>query len=151
MDSVYLKRIFNSDKKFYKYYNMAVLWDNKRKCFTNKDSSDSDLIGMFEYTYLLYLNDNIIGYGIIFYAPKLDEFEEEAYLTCIIRPEYRKKGYGQILLKQLEDAAKNDLNISNVKVEILKNNIPSITLAENSDYEFESFDNRKIVFKKELK
>lgn len=158
MDNIYLKKISREDNLYYDYYKMAMLWDKKRECFLSKN--DDGLFGLFECVYLMYLNDDIIGYGILNIIPefrtskidyRLTYSKINYYLTYIIKPEYRKKGYGKILLHLLEETAKRDFNANDVIVEILKKNIPSITLIENSDYEFEYFDDKKIVFKKELK
>lgn len=144
MDNIYLKKISKEDNHYYDYYKMAVLWDKKRECFLNKN--DEDLFGLFERVYLMYLNEDIIGYGILNVIPEFGTSKINYHLTYIIKPEYRKKGYGKILLHLLEDTAKRDYNANDVTVEILKKNIPSITLIENSNYEFQYFDKKKIVF-----
>lgn len=148
MDNIYLKRIDERDKNYYAYYKIASLWDKKQECFSSK-YDDFDLLGLMSNQYVLYLNDDMIGYGIITILHNLN-LDSESYLTYIIKPEYRNKGYGKLLIKLLEEVVQKDLKIDVINVEILKRNLSSISLVENSNYEFDHFDDKKIVFKKEF-
>lgn len=148
--NINFKRIDKNDKYYFDYYNLATIWDKKHVCF-NKERDDYDLFGIFELTYLMYLDDYIIGYANIFLAPSIGEKKSKAYLSYVIRPEYRKKGYGKIFVDELVNISKNELKIDEICVEILKKNIPSISLIEKMNFDFDHFDDRKIVFKKKLK
>ena len=108
------------------------------------------IMDILETIVICYKDDKPIGYGEIFTEVNVDGIQ--LLLSYIIDPEYRKKGYGTKLVKQLlilcEEKYKN-IN-AKVKVKILKKNLPSISLIENLDFDFDYFNDKEIVFKKSL-
>ena len=97
----------------------------------------------------LYINDTIIGLGTICYLPIT--CKDYVTISCVIRPEFRKKGYATILINKLIEIIKNVYDVEKVRVEILKDNIASITLIENNNFDFLNFDDEKITYEKKLK
>lgn len=143
------KLIEYTSKNYEKYYNLARKWDKKKMCFVHEDDIClRSLTHINESELLMFYDDNYIGYGSV---KLLDEDEKSISICLIIRPDYRKKGYGKKFLEKLISYGVYKYQPNIIKLDILKKNISSITLAENSNFYFDHFNNKKIEFKKVLK
>lgn len=153
MDDIRFSIVKASSEEFQAIFYKAISWDKKHTFFTSK-MPDYDsmfpIMDILETIVICYKDDKPIGYGEIFTEFNVDGIQ--LLLSYIIDPEYRKKGYGTKLVKQLlilcEEKYKN-IN-AKVKVKILKKNLPSISLIENLDFDFDYFNDKEIVFKKSL-
>ena len=143
------KLIDHKSKNYEEYYKLARKWDKKKMCFICEDDiSFKCLTSKNESELLMFDNDYYIGYGAI----KLFEEDERYISIClVIRPNYRKKGYGKKFLKELIEYGIDKYHPALIKVDIFKRNISSISLAENSDFDFDHFDDEIIEFKKVLR
>lgn len=148
MSNIIFKELRKDDKNTVNIYKLACDWDSKNMWKTTK-FDDLELHMYFSRIIILYDDDNIIGLGSICYYP----IDHRNYITIsyIIRPQSRRKGYATILINKLIDIISNTYNVENVRVEILKKNIASISLIEKNNFEFVNFDKEKIVFEKKLK
>lgn len=143
------KLIDHKSKNYEEYYNLARKWDKKKMCFVCEDDiSLKSLTCKNESELLMFDNDNYIGYGSVKY---FDDEEKSMDICLVIRPNYRKKGYGKKFLEELISYGIDKYNPNIIRVDILKKNLLSITLAENSDFDFDHFDDDIIEFKKVLK
>lgn len=150
MDNIKFNIVKASSEEFQLMFHKAISWDKNHTFFPSK-IPDYDFLfvvmDILETIVICYKDDKPIGYGEIFTEDGI-----QLLLSYIIDPEYRKKGYGTKLVKQLltlcEEKYKN-MNAT-VKVKILKKNLPSISLIENLDFDFDYFNDKEIVFKKSL-
>lgn len=156
----------------YELYNKAYSWDKNNTCFIGKDSRE--FFGLFSQHFAMYKENEFIGYGthnyeihikpniqvILDYIGHPDDMTVEdttvsepnkITLAYIIKPEYRNLGYGKLLVDYLIKTAEKNTCYDFIEVSILKNNLASISLIEKFDFEFKSFDERKIIFQKQLK
>lgn len=138
-------RILNiKDKDLYDIRNIVYTWDKKHYCFEHQENFiELDLI--FKKQIAMFKDDELIGYGEITNFPKV-----EPSISYIINPEYRKNGYGKKLVVYLLKIAKEEIVKNYVKIEVLKKNLTGISFAESLDVDFLYFDDKKIVFKKNL-
>lgn len=153
MDDIRFSIVKASSEEFQSIFYKAISWDKKHTFFTSKMPdyySMFPIMDILETIIICYKDDKPIGYGEIFTEVNVDGIQ--LLLSYIIDPEYRKKGYGTKLVKQLlilcEEKYEN-IN-AKVKVKILKKNLPSISLIENLDFDFDYFNDKEIVFKKSL-
>lgn len=157
------------DDDFYSLYCQAYSWDKEHLCFSQKELPE--FLGLFKRTFGLYENDIFIGYGILNLKISLDpnirirvegikpsKKEEniqsepsKVELAYIIHPKYRQLGYGSKLVQYLLEKIGEMKEIDLVEVEIWKRNKASISLIEKFNFEFQQFDEEKIVFQKRLK
>ena len=101
--------------------------------------------------YFLWDADKIVGLFKIRHY--LNEFlaNGPGHIGYSILTDFRKKGYATILINKLIEIIKNVYDVEKVRVEILKDNIASITLIENNNFDFLNFDDEKITYEKKLK
>ena len=123
-----------------------ISWDTNHYCFLNKEI-DPDLSFLFEEHFLMQIDDILIGYGSIFFIP----INKKSYIAFIINKKYRNMGFGSQIIEYLVNYIKKEKNCDEVVVEILKKNKKCISLIEKLDFDFDYFDDEKIVFKKCLK
>lgn len=163
-------RILNPiDKDFYEMYCKSYKWDTNHIYATSK--SPLGFIIEFSQNFALYKDNKFIGYGSFNFNTPIDSsyiknsqynqisvkekleksFISKVELSYIIKPEYRKMGYGRILLEYLIKEAKKIETINVIEVEIMKKNIASISLIKKFDFEFKYFNDSTIVFQKQLK
>lgn len=102
----------------------------------SKDSFMSEISNDLAHYYALYNSDNVLaGYAGCWHIM------EEAHITTIaIAPEYRKRYYGQALLKRVIDDCYKE-KIKYITLEVRESNEPAINLY--SKYGFTSFGKRK--------
>ncbi len=148
MENIIFKEFRKDNKDTYKIYKLACGWD-KNNMWKTSEFDDLELDMCFTRILGLYINDTIIGLGTICYLPIT--CKDYVTISYVIRPEYRKKGYATILINKLIEIIKNIYNVEKVRVEILKDNIASITLIENNNFDFLNFDDEKITYEKKLK
>ena len=148
MGNIIFKELRKDNKDTYKIYKLACRWD-KNNMWKTSEFDDLELDMCFIRIIGLYIDDTIIGLGTICYLPII--YKDYVTISCVIRPEYRKKGYATILINKLIEIIKNVYNVEKVRVEILKDNIASITLIENNNFDFLNFDDEKITYEKKLK
>jgi len=145
-------------------YLKAYRWDRYKLCFGGQLEPIKDVI--IDDNYGLYLHHHLIGYGTIMPIEEdlfwddpeaqwlknsihLERGDHKAELSFVIHPSYQHKGYGKKLLNyMLNEASKNyDTAIA----WMYKKNTRSLSLVENSDFDFLSFSEDKIIFEKKLK
>lgn len=148
MNKIVFKELRKDSKDTYKIYKVACDWD-KNNTWKTTEFDDLEIDMCFTRIIGLYNNDTVIGLGTICYLPIVQK--NYVTISCIIRPEYRKKGYATMLINKLIEIIKNVYDVEKVRVEIFKNNIASITLIENSNFEFLNFDDEIITYEKKLK
>lgn len=148
MENIIFKELRKDNKDTYKIYKLACKWD-KNNMWKTEEFDDLELDMCFTRILGLYINDTIIGLGTICYLPIT--CKDYVTISCVIRPEFRKKGYATILINKLIEIIKNVYDVEKVRVEILKDNIASITLIENNNFDFLNFDDEKITYEKKLK
>ena len=115
----------------YNIYNEALTWDTKKTFQT--DADEINILWLLNIFIGVYNNDELC-----------------AEISYIVKPEYRKKGIGNNLIKYMLEYCKNDLNVKMVYVDILKTNKESVSQIEKNDFDFESFDDKIITFKRKL-
>ena len=130
----------------YNIYSEALTWDTKNTYNTNKEKNDlSWLLNTF---IGVYNEEELVALGSIRKYFKNDTIC--ANISYIVKPEYRKKGIGNNLIKYLLEYSKNDLDVKMVYVDILKNNKESVSQIEKNDFDFKSFNDKIISFQKKL-
>lgn len=145
-------------------YLRAYQWDHYKFCFPYGLEPIHDIIQ--DDNYGLYLNHHLIGYGTIMsieeelmsYVPNAKWFKNsihlerdvhKAELSIIIHPKFQHSGYGKKLLNyMIEEASKK---YDSAIAWMYKTNKKSISLVENSDFDFLSFSENMIIFEKKLK
>ena len=102
MDDIRFSIVKASSEEFQSIFYKAISWDKKHTFFTSK-MPDYDsifpIMDILETIIICYKDDKPIGYGEIFTEVNVDGIQ--LLLSYIIDPEYRKKGYGTKLVKQL--------------------------------------------------
>ena len=80
-------------------------------------------------TYVLYVNDNPVGYGRVRHLSSeyLETVVGAGNLGYGIAKEYRGKGYGNILFKELLKKCK-EIGYKEIKLFPMKNNMPSVNI-----------------------
>lgn len=147
MKNLSFKIISGNDKNNEDILNIVDSWDKKQFYFVEPENETDYLEqnSIHEVQVLMYEDDELIGYGtlnnFIFF---------ESSISYIINPKYRKKGYGRKLVKYLLELAKNTYLNDFAKILVLKKNLIGIKFAESLQPDFLYFDDRKIVFKKNL-
>lgn len=136
------------DDKFDRYniYNEALTWDTKKTFQT--DADEINILWLLNIFIGVYNNDELVALGSIRKYYNNDNVCAE--ISYIVKPEYRKKGIGNNLIKYMLEYCKNDLNVKMVYVDILKTNKESVSQIEKNDFDFESFDDKIITFKRKL-
>jgi L-amino acid N-acyltransferase YncA len=84
-------------------------------------------------TYLIYNNDNMIGFCFITQFRKKDAYSRTAEIGIYLKHEYTGKKFGEEILFYLEKVAKNN-NIKVLVVSISSENIASMRLVEKHGY-----------------
>jgi len=82
--------------------------------------------------YIIEENDDVVGMIRIFKK----NFNKEITLQYAVAEDYRNKGYGKKILKEISDYFMTVKDISCIKLDIDKNNLASIDCAEKVGYEF---------------
>lgn len=157
------------DTDFYQLYDRAYSWDKNKYCFQKKELPE--FMGLFSEYYALYEDEKFIGYGILnlkiclsssiyirLEDSNIEKIESnnksdqsKINIAYIINPLYRNQGYGTILFNELVQQAESKTNYDIIEVNILKKNLPSISLIEKTDFDFKCFDDEKIIFQKVIK
>jgi len=84
-------------------------------------------------TYLIYNNDNMIGFCFITQFRKKDAYSRTAEIGIYLKPEYTGKKFGEEIILHLEKVAKSN-NIKVLVGSISSENIQSIKLVEKMGY-----------------
>lgn len=146
-------RILNiKDKDILDIRRIARSWDKKHYCFIPRESYDEPYLDdLFSIQVALFKSNELIGYGTIDFFPKIDG-KSTASLAYIINPNYHNMGYGKKLVEYLILIArkKHASTIDFLRIEVLKKNSRGLAFAENLDFDFSYFDNKKIVFEKKI-
>lgn len=137
-------------------YNEVLKWDTDETYDTNRNQSlmeaELEIPNPYRYHVTCYIDDNFIGYGEIVYFPstgyRYKQTSEYTEISVIINPMCRNNGYGKKLVEYLCGISIKEFYCSNIKVQILKENISSITMIENSDFSLEKTDSEKLYFYK---
>lgn len=99
--------------------------------------------------YWLYAHNRPVGFG------KLRDYLNDSlkinggHIGYTIRPSERGKGYGNLILRELLEKAKNK-GIEKVLLTIDENNIPSCKMAKFNDFKLDSVVNGKCYYWREL-
>ena len=137
-------KIIEKTLEKYDTYIKALYWDKDNTYCIDKNRIDGHWL--VEVMIGVYDDKELVGLGSI--LPNYNE--KVAYLSSIIKPDYRKKGLASNLLKEMLVYCKDELKIYNVRVNILKRNLTCIDHIEKQDFDFVSFDDKVITYEKKL-
>ena len=84
-------------------------------------------------TYLIFSNDNMIGFCFLTQFRKKDAYGRTAEIGIYLKPDFTGKKFGERIIYHLENIAKNN-NIKVLVASISSENIPSLRLLEKSGY-----------------
>lgn len=126
----------------YSSYLKALTWDTKNTYSIDKNIGIDWLIQIMIGAYA---DNNLVGLGCI--RTYYDDMKKYAYLSNIVDNNYRRKGIADRLLIEMLKYCKEQ-NIITVRVNILKNNLSSISQIEKNNFNFVSFDDKTITFEK---
>ncbi len=84
-------------------------------------------------TYLIYNNDNKIGFCFLTQFRKKDAYARTGEIGIYLKPGFTGKKFGQEIIKHLENTAKSN-NIKVIIASISSDNLPSIKLVEKMGY-----------------
>lgn len=139
------KRIENIYDKYYSFIK-SLMWDTKKTYKIDKavgiDWITDKMVGVYNQT-------ELIALGSIKTFYNLDEKKHYGYLSSIVDYTYRRQGIADHLLKEMLLYCK-ELGIDIVRVDVLKDNLASVSHIEKSEFDFVSFDDSIITFEKKL-
>ena len=92
------------------------------------------------------VEDKGISIGYLYISNVSDD---EVFLECSILKDFRKKGYGSKILKEVSEYLFQKENIRNIRLDIEPSNIASISTAKACGFDFdqEEYENRNFIGK----
>jgi phosphinothricin acetyltransferase len=84
-------------------------------------------------SYLIKSGNDLVGYCILTNHKKRQAYDRTAEITIYLKPEFHKKGIGQVAMQHLEKQAKS-LGLKNLIGVITGDNASSIALFEKAGY-----------------
>lgn len=148
MENVSFRVVKKLDDDLKELYDEAYSWDKDKYCFESYDEN-IEINSILETTIVMYLDNELIGYGTIFPINNGDEIIK-INISCIIKPECRGMGYGTLLINYIIKHCKKIYVGQELRVIIYKDNLSSISMIENNNFDFDHFDDDKIYFSKKM-
>lgn len=139
-------RSLNEDES-YDSFIKVLSWDKEKK-FTDYNEDEFERYNSYAKAYGMYIENILIGYGII--SRHFDK-KNLRFISYIINPDYRAKGYGKILLWNLLAKLKEHGNTKIAALQIDDDNYESINFAQKNGFNKVGEINNTLIYKKTLK
>ena len=142
---IQFKRIENRYDK-YRSYVKSLSWDTNNTYSIDKDAGVEWLI---QKMIGVYHEEELIALGCIKKYYNIEKKKHYANLSSIVDFRFRRQGIADRLLKEMLEYCR-ELDVEIVKVDILKDNLPSVSQIEKNEFDFVKFDDKIITFEKKL-
>lgn len=138
-------KVISDKSDRYSICSYVLTWDTKKTYnFDNCIRAEY----LFQNFIGVYNNNELIALGGI--KPYYNDGIMCARLSSIVKPNFRRKGVADQLLRYMLFYSKNELNIEKVFVNIMKKNKPSILQIEKNDFNLISFKDNIYTYEKKL-